>query len=742
MRSLLDLLPRLIVLKDSFDRRRLRIAYDLLRRGHLRTLMLQLVMHTAFRLQLRRLGIADIDPNLAPPADEPDGPQEFYHETSWPRDAPLVTVVIPCFNYGAFVAEAVDSVLAQTFRDLEIIVVEGGSTDGTTRPIVAALRDPKVRILFRDSPCRTGDNRNFGIEQARGKYICCLDADDILRPTYIEKSVFVLENYGYDVVSTAVRQFGASDGGYGVLPRPDLSDMLRGNQVATSAVFRRALWQQAGGFKDTAPGTPYVYEDWRFWVRLAALGARILNITGEQLFCYRVHAGPSLSRQDGILSPQQQAPLVRQLNQDVIKPEAFVRSRARAALRLRSFGDGRNLVRGDARPSILLAISHLVLGGAERLMSEVVRGLCEAGYRVVIVTTVPTWPQLGDTTSWFEPYTEEIYHLPRFLPHSCWPEFVDYVIEAKSVRTILLVGSTFFYESLADLKQRYGWLRVVDLLFNTVAHANSNRTVADLIDATIVEGADVESWLLANGESPHRIHRIPSGVDLLRFKPASRPPHVMRELGFSPDAFVAGFSGRLATEKAPVSFIKIAAQVQAELPIRFVMTGTGPLEGEVRNALKREGGMDRVAFAGAVGDICDYLACYDVLVLPSLFDGRPTIVMEALAMGIPVIASKVGSLPELVVDGETGFLCEPGDFRNFASHIQWLFEHPTEHARMREAARRFAETHFQLRQMVSEYIRIVGRLTDVCDAEARSHSKLEAATFDCDTSDVVRHGNA
>ena len=103
MRAVLDLLSRLLVLKDSFNRRRLKIALDLLRHGHVRTLMLQLIMHTAFRLQLRRLGIADIDPNLMPPADEPDGPAEFYHETSWPSGAPLVSIVIPCFNYGAFV---------------------------------------------------------------------------------------------------------------------------------------------------------------------------------------------------------------------------------------------------------------------------------------------------------------------------------------------------------------------------------------------------------------------------------------------------------------------------------------------------------------------------------------------------------------------------------------------------------------------------------------------------------------
>ncbi len=80
-------------------------------------------------------------------------------------------------------------------------------------------------------------------------------------------------------------------------------------------------------------------------------------------------------------------------------------------------------------------------------------------------------------------------------------------------------------------------------------------------------------------------------------------------------------------------------------------------------------------------------------------------------MGIPVVASAVGSLPDLVIHGETGFLCKPTDPRAFARHIQWLHDHPREHARMRRAARLFAEEHFCLESMVSNYVNIFGELT-------------------------------
>ena len=713
MNSMPGSFRRLIVLKDTLDRRRLRIAFNLLRRAGPRVLLLQLMMHTAYRWRLRQLGVAGIEADLPPPVDEPSGEFEPYREGAWPEEVPLVSVVLPCFNYGAFVTKAVNSVLAQTFQDLEIIVVEGGSTDTTTRKIVAGLRRPKMRVLFRDSPCLVGDNRNFGILHARGKYICCLDADDILEPTYLEKALFLLETGGYDILSTSVKRFGADDGGYGVLANPDLSDMLEGNHVSTCAVFRRAMWQQAGGFKDTGPDMPFVNEDWRFWVRLAALGARICNISGEQLLRYRAHPHGSLSNRPNLLPNQPQAPLVRALNADVITQAALERSRMRAALRLRSLDRLRNLIRSDdgaeTRPTILLAVPSCT--GWRRTSAQ------PGHVRAVQIRLSDCYrhDRARLFTAWrhnvlVRPVTREIYHLPRFLSVSRWLEFVEYLICAKQVRAVLLAGSEFLYGAVPGLKIRYPYVRMVDLLFNTVAHTDSNRNIAALLESTLVEGENVRTWLVARGEKPERIYLIPSGIDLQRFRPAQKSASVMQQLGFPSDAFIVGFCGRLAEEKGPLSFVKIAASIPAGSPIRFVMTGAGPLEESVRTALQRSRLGDRFHFAGMVTDARDYLGCCDILVLPSIVDGRPTIVMEALAMGIPVIASKVGSLGDLVIHSQTGFLCKPSDLRAFATHIQWLHGHPVEHERMCRAARHFAERHFCLEPMVSAYVRVFDNL--------------------------------
>ena len=180
----------------------------------------------------------------------------------WPIDRPLVSVIVTAFNYGEFVAEAIDSVLAQTFTNLEVIVVEGGSTSAKSRQLTLGLDRPRTRVLAQDGPHLTGANRNLGISHAKGKYICCLDADDLLAPTYVEKAVFLLEAYGYDVISTATRFFGNRSECVGILESPTLADMLEGNHMLTCAVFRRSLWRRAGGYRDTEPGvTGYVYED-------------------------------------------------------------------------------------------------------------------------------------------------------------------------------------------------------------------------------------------------------------------------------------------------------------------------------------------------------------------------------------------------------------------------------------------------------------------------------------------------
>lgn len=683
-------LRRLLVLRHTLNRRRLRTAVNLLREKGIRVLLVQVRMHISFQSRMQQT-VQSLD-ELPPPKP--------YTEPSWPADQPLVSVIIPCFNYGAFVAEAVDSVLSQTLRDIEIIVVEGGSTDSHTVDTLREFDRPLTTILFRDRPHRVGSNRNFGISHARGRYICCLDADDLLHPTYLEKSVFLIEQCGYDVVSTAVRRFGAVNETYGVLPTPDLTDLVAGNHVTTCAVFRRELWESAGGYEDVAEGTTFLHEDWRFWIRVAALGARFANIVGEQLFLYRAHHGASLSTGADVLPNEEQGVLIRKAEQALITPEKLELSRTRAAQRLRATDGPTNLLARDSDlrstgPTLLLAMPFLVLGGAERLLSEVLPQLRATGYRLIIVTTVQSVPEHGDTTEWFKPATDEIYHLPRFLSPDRWQDFVDYAIEAKHVDILWIVGSIWFYEALPRLRIQFPALHIVDLLFNTIGHADNNRRQSANIDMILAENTEVYNWLLAHGEPLERVRLIPSGVDITHYTPSGRA-------GAS-DCFVAGFSGRLSDEKAPLAFLKIADVMNQQSKISFLMSGAGPLEERVCATIARHKYKDRVRFLGMVKDVRTALALYDVLVLPSEIDGRPTVVLEALAMGIPVIASAVGGLPDLVREGQTGFLCRPGDTAAFARAITTLQEDRTLHARMRAAAREFAERELGVDRMLEGY---------------------------------------
>ncbi|MGO4390457.1 glycosyltransferase [Variovorax sp. M-6] len=633
-----------------------------------------------------------------PPADQP-----------WPSDRPLVSVVIPCFNYGHLVEEAIESVFAQTFVDLEIIVVEGGSTSAESRALLAAATskaDPsRLRVIWQDRPHRAGANRNTGISHARGKYICCLDADDRLAPTYIEKAVFVLDE-GYDVVSPALRFFGKRFEVWAPQERPTLDMLLEGNQVLTCALFRKALWKASGGYRDSDPATGHLHEDWLFWVRLAALGARFLNLR-EPLFHYRSHEG-TLSNSKSVLDLRDQRLEVRRLNSDVLTPEAIARAREQsgpAPLPPQAFRQARrHEVAASTGPTLLLAMPYLVLGGAERLLSAIVGHLVKSGWRVVVVTTVAVDESHGDTTDWFEAATPEIFHLPRFLEAARWKDFVAHIFASRQIDLVWVAGSAFFYDCLPALRLRNPHLRVADLLFNTLGHTANNRRYADCIDLTFVENTEVRDWLLAAGERPDRICLVESGVDLIENAPAKDRAAVRKDYALPLDTVLVGFFGRWSEEKDPLGFVEIAKRVPAELKVSFVMTGAGPLETELRKAIAAAGfPPGRFMLKGAVSDLKPYLRASDVLVLPSRLDGRPNVVMEALASGVAVVASQVGALPEMFEASRQGHLCPVGDYDCFAQRIVELASDKDMLKRFKRDARSFAERRLDIRTMLEAY---------------------------------------
>ncbi len=626
--------------------------------------------------------------------------------------APLVSIVVTSFNYGAFVAEAVESALAQTFRDLEVIVVEGGSTDTQSRLAVARLNRPRTRVLMQGRRHLAGANRNFGISQARGRYVCCLDADDTMAPTYVEKAVYLLQRHGYDVVSSALEMFGGKTGRVGVQEKPDLAALLEANQVLTCAVFRRALWAQAGGYRDVDRAvTGYVYEDWAFWVRLAALGARFHNLADDPMLRYRVH-GSSLSRGKHVLPEWRQRQLVREMNADVLEslPEAVARSR-RVAERASAtpLSAPAPLVLDPAAhpgdpPTLLLAMPFLILGGAERLLSAVVGHLVSQGWRVLVITSLTPAPDQGSADAWFEDHTSEIFHLPRFLPPFMWEDFLHHLVASRGVDIVWVAGSAFAYDCLRGLRAAFPALRVADLLFNTVGHVANNRRRQALIDMIFVESQEVKHWLLARGEREERIRLVASGVDLVALRPAARDPALVARISASADDLIVGFSGRWSEEKNPLAFVEIARISNPSAGLRFVMTGTGPMRPAIEQAVAQAGfPQRRFHLLGEVKNIVAAIASYDLLVVPSVLDGRPMVVLEALAMGVPVLASRVGGLPGLVQNGITGWLFHPEDLAGFAARIGEAASDRAGLAAMRLQARAYAEKNLDKAAMFDAY---------------------------------------
>ena len=106
--------------------------------------------------------------------------------------AALVSVIMPCYNDGRYIKEAIDSLRRQTYSNFELIVVDDGSDDSETVSILSTLNDGKTTVLHTNH-LRPAGARSYGIERARGKYILPLDSDDTIEPTYLEKAVNVLE---------------------------------------------------------------------------------------------------------------------------------------------------------------------------------------------------------------------------------------------------------------------------------------------------------------------------------------------------------------------------------------------------------------------------------------------------------------------------------------------------------------------------------------------------------------------
>jgi glycosyltransferase involved in cell wall biosynthesis len=222
-------------------------------------------------------------------------------------------------------------------------------------------------------------------------------------------------------------------------------------------------------------------------------------------------------------------------------------------------------------------------------------------------------------------------------------------------------------------------------------------------DAVAVNSQAVKAFYTHQGIPREKLHVIPNAVTPA--EPVGDRAALRKEMGVREESFVLGFVGRLWPQKRVDDLIWAADILRlAEWPIEVVIVGDGPRRAALERFVENMKEQDAVLFLGQRSDARRLIAGFDALVLPSDFEGMPNVVLEAMAAGTPVVASRIPGTTEVIADNETGLLFEAKRQSDLARKIQRLLEEPGLGARLAENAKKVVAEEFTVEAMTKGYV--------------------------------------
>jgi glycosyltransferase involved in cell wall biosynthesis len=232
------------------------------------------------------------------------------------------------------------------------------------------------------------------------------------------------------------------------------------------------------------------------------------------------------------------------------------------------------------------------------------------------------------------------------------------------------------------------------------------------VDGFVAISEEIREGLLRDGIRPERIQRIDNFVDAAVFSPAEEGKGRMKErLGFAGRALVL-YSGRMVRRKGVEHLLASWHTVIREHPeARLLLLGDGPLLGDLEMMATRLRIADDVFFRGRVDNVPEFLRAADLFVLPSLQEGMPNALLEAMACGLPSVASRIGGVVDVVTDGEEAILVPPGDSASLAAGIAIVLTDPALRERLSKGAVQRIESFFSLESRVPMYLSLYSRIS-------------------------------
>ena len=240
------------------------------------------------------------------------------------------------------------------------------------------------------------------------------------------------------------------------------------------------------------------------------------------------------------------------------------------------------------------------------------------------------------------------------------------------------------------------------------------RVLGRFTDLSLAVSEGVRDYLVSQGGlNPAKIRVVANGVDVAAIDAARPGEEVRRELGLPEGAPVIGLVGRLDHwGKGHKELFEAMASLRERHPVHALIVGGGRRMEEVRQSAESLGLAGAVHFLGPRPDVPDLLNAMDIFVLPSYSEGVSLALLEAMAAGLPVVATAVGGLPEVVTDGETGLLIPPRDAGALAGALARLLTDPALARRLGANARAHVREHYSLDRLGREINEIYGELVE------------------------------
>lgn len=367
-------------------------------------------------------------------------------------------------------------------------------------------------------------------------------------------------------------------------------------------------------------------------------------------------------------------------------------------------------------PRVVFLIDSLGWGGAERLLLQYLPHLRSEGFDPVVCAM---HERSGN------PVAEEIGRLgipvdtvpvERLRDVTAIPRLTRYL---RRRGADVLHTQLEFADGLGSVAARIARIPAVSTLHTMSEPARWTRSwwrnrlgdlaLAGLSSAIVAVSDEARRHYEVSRPYPRRkLVTLRNGIDLARFEAAAgEGPAVRRELGIGRDAPVVATVAVLRPDKGIQHMIAALPAIAAGAPeVVYLVVGDGDHRAALEAAADRHGVADRVVFAGSRTDVPRVLAACDVFVLPTLMDALPTVLAEAGAAGVPIVASRVGGVPEMCLDGRNGLLVDPGDEAGLAEAALRMLREPGLAERMGAQGRAVARERYDIHTQAARLCRL------------------------------------